>query len=382
MRRRGFIRLLGGAVAWPLAARAQQPGAIPLVGILGASPALTGEKRMMSFRQGLAERGFVEGKNLAMIFLRSEGNSDRLPDLAEDLVRRQVSVIVVPQSAVAAIAAHKATKTLPIVFSVTIDPVKLGLVASLARPGGNATGVNNFSTELTTKRLGLLKELVPTANVVAALINPANPVNEAVPEELQDAARETGLHVRMVHASSNSEIDTAFDGLARDRPDALLVVNDSLFTSRNTQIVLLAARHAPSIASNSAPPRQRQCRSIRPIGSQSSRVSMSSPPRNRRTCAMVMSAPRERAAVRPDAACGGVRDPLPPWCHWHQTELTTSSQFDPPRRLAVWDRWHLGELEGPGWRVAANVRSHHGAVQRTRRSNSRSYAGHSAPGAV
>jgi putative tryptophan/tyrosine transport system substrate-binding protein len=250
MRRRGFIRLLGGAVAWPLAARAQQPGAIPLVGILGASPALTGEKRMMSFRQGLAERGFVEGKNLAMIFLRSEGNSDRLPDLAEDLVRRQVSVIVVPQSAVAAIADHKATKTLPIVFSVTIDPVKLGLVASLARPGGNATGVNNFSTELTTKRLGLLKELVPTANVVAALINPANPVNEAVPEELQDAARETGLHVRMVHASSNSEIDTAFDGLARDRPDALLVVNDSLFTSRNTQIVLLAARHAlPAIYS-------------------------------------------------------------------------------------------------------------------------------------
>jgi putative ABC transport system substrate-binding protein len=161
-----------------------------------------------------------------------------------------VSVIVTPQNAAAAIAARNATKAIPIVFSVTIDPVKLGLVASLARPGGNATGVNSLSTELATKRLGLLRELLPNAKVVAALFNPTNPVNETVPRELHDAAHAIGLQVRVVNASNSLEIDTAFDALARDRPDALLVVNDGLFTSRNMQIVLLSSRHTrPSIYS-------------------------------------------------------------------------------------------------------------------------------------
>jgi ABC-type uncharacterized transport system substrate-binding protein len=243
LRRREFITLVGGAVAWPPAARAQQ-STLPVIGILVAAPSLVGEKRMIAFRQGLAEMGYLEGQNVSTASLGAEGNFDRLPALAADLVRRQVSVIVCPQSTLAAIAARDATKVIPIVFSVTSDPVKLGLVASIARPGGNATGVNSFTRELAAKRLGLLREFFPDAKVIAVLFNPATPANEAALRELQVAAAAIGQQVRVVNASTSGEIGVAFATLARERPDALLVINDPLFSSRNLQIVLLAARLA------------------------------------------------------------------------------------------------------------------------------------------
>jgi putative ABC transport system substrate-binding protein len=165
IRRREFITLLGAAAAWPLEARAQQP-AMPVIGILSAAPALVGEKRMSAFRQGLSEIGFTEGLNVATAILGADGQLDRLPALAAELVRRRVSVVVCPQSSAAVRAVRNATTTIPIIFSSTLDPVALGLVASLARPGGNATGVNNFSTGLAGKRLGLLRELLPAGKVV------------------------------------------------------------------------------------------------------------------------------------------------------------------------------------------------------------------------
>jgi putative ABC transport system substrate-binding protein len=243
MKRREFIAGLGGAAAWPLASRAQQ-AAMPVIGFLFAAPALAGEKRMVAFGQGLAEIGYNEGQNVSILKAGADGKLDRLPTLAADLVRRQVSAIVSPQSSLAAIAVRDATKIIPIIFSVTADPVKLGLVASLARPGGNATGVNSFSTELVAKRLGLLRELLPGSKAVAVLFNPATPAGQAAVKEVHAAAGTLGLQVRVVNASTSGEIDLAFATLARERPDALLVINDPLFISSDTQIVLLAARHA------------------------------------------------------------------------------------------------------------------------------------------
>jgi putative tryptophan/tyrosine transport system substrate-binding protein len=244
MKRREFITLLGGAAAaWPLAARAQQP-AMPVIGILSTAPALVGEKRMSAFRQGLGEIGFTEGLNVATAMLGADGRLDRLPALAAELVRRRVSVVVCPQSSAAVRAVRDATTTIPIIFSSTLDPVALGLVASLARPGGNATGVNNFSTGLAGKRLGLLRELLPAGKVVAVLFNPAIAENEAAVTEIRAASDALGQQVRVVNAGTISEIDLAFAMLARERPDALLIVNDPLFSSRNMQIVLLATRHA------------------------------------------------------------------------------------------------------------------------------------------
>ena len=243
MRRREFLGVLGGAAAaWPMVARAQQ-AAVPVIGFLYAAPALAGEKRMIAFGQGLAEMGYNEGQNVSILKTGADGKLDRLPTLAADLVRRQVSAIVSPQSSLAAIAARDATKIIPIIFSVTADPVKLGLVASLARPGGNATGVNSFSTELAAKRLGLLREFLPGSKAVAVLFNPATPAGQDAVREVHTAAGTLGLQVRVVNASTSGEIDLAFATLARERPDALLVINDPLFISRNTQIVLLAARH-------------------------------------------------------------------------------------------------------------------------------------------
>jgi putative ABC transport system substrate-binding protein len=242
MRRREFIGLLGGTAAWPVTARAQQP-AMPVIGILAASQAMIGERRMIAFRQGLSEMGYIEGQNVSIAYLQADGHFDRIPALAADLVRRHVSVIVAPNSGTAAIAAHDATKVIPIIFGATSDPVKLGLVASLARPAGNATGVNNFSTELTAKRLGVLHQLLPDASVVAALVNPASPQSEGVVNDLQTAARAIGLQIRVVHASTSSEIDAAFEALARDRPAALIQINDPLFSDQIMQIVSLAARH-------------------------------------------------------------------------------------------------------------------------------------------
>ena len=242
MNRRTFITLLGGAAAWPLAAGAQQAG-MPVIGLLVTAPALVGGRRMTAFHQGLAEMGYIEGQNISTIGVGADGQHDRLPSLAAELVRRQVSVIVSLQNPVAAIAARDATKITPIIFSVTTDPVRLGLVASVARPGGNATGVYNFSTELAAKRLGLLRDLLPDSKTLAVLYNPGIPANQAAAQEVHAAAAAIGHQVRVVQASTSSEIEAAFATLARERPNALLIIPDPLFSSRNTQIVLLAARH-------------------------------------------------------------------------------------------------------------------------------------------
>jgi putative tryptophan/tyrosine transport system substrate-binding protein len=242
MRRREFITLVGGAaVAWPLAARAQQP-AMPVIGVLSAAPAVIGEKRMPAFYRGLSESGYSEGQNVTVSYLDAEGRNDRLAALAAEFVRRQVSVIVTPNSAPAALAAKAATTTIPIVFSVATDPVRLGIVPSLARPGGNLTGEYFFLTNLGAKRLGLLHELVPAATSIAVLTNPASPTTELAVQDVQAAAHAVGLKVRVLNASNAGEIDTAFATFARERPDAFMPINDPFLSTRRTQIVCW--RHA------------------------------------------------------------------------------------------------------------------------------------------
>jgi putative tryptophan/tyrosine transport system substrate-binding protein len=245
MRRREFITLLGGAAAaWPLAARSQQ-SVMPVIGLLDFTSDTLVAERLRAFRGGLAETGYVEGQNVVIDFRSAEGQFDRFPALAVDLVRRQVSLIAVPGSVAAALAAKAATKTIPIAFGVPEDPVKLGLVASLPRPGGNATGINFFTTEVMAKRLGLLRELVPAAARLAVLVNPTNvgrgPFTRA---ELDPAARVLGLQVQFYDASTNQEIDAAYAALVHERPDALFVSSDGFFTSRRVQLIALAARHA------------------------------------------------------------------------------------------------------------------------------------------
>jgi putative ABC transport system substrate-binding protein len=198
---------------------------------------------MVAFRQGLAEMGFTEGQNVVAVSLAAEGNLDRLPMLAAELARRQTSVTVCPQSSLASLTARDATKSIPIIFSTPSDAVKLGLVANLAHPGGNITGVNSFTTELAAKRLGLLHELLPAGKVVAVLFNPATPASQGALKEVHAAGDATRQQIRVVNAGTSSEIELAFAALARERPDALLVVNDPLFSSQRMQIVLLAARH-------------------------------------------------------------------------------------------------------------------------------------------
>ena len=230
MRRREFITVLGGAAAWPTAARAQQ-SAIPVIGMLNPqSPGLV-PQFVDAFRRGLAETGHVEGQNL-----------DRFPELAADLVRRKVSVIAAPANA-PALAAKEATST--IVFGVGEDPVKLGLVTSLARPGGNATGFNFFPVEVVAKRLGLLRELVPTAVRVAVLANPADAaITSSTLRAVELAARALGMQVQIYNASTSQEIDAAFEALVREQPDALFVAPDPFFQTRRVQFAALAARHA------------------------------------------------------------------------------------------------------------------------------------------
>ena len=244
IRRREFIMLLGGAAAWPRAARAQQP-AMPVIGFLSPTWPDTLGDRLLAFRRGLAETGYVEGHNVAIEYRWGEGQFDRMPELAADLVRRQVSVIAVAGSAAGALAAKAATQTIPIAFPVPEDPVRLGLVASLNRPGGNATGINFFTAEVMAKRLGLLHELVPAAARVAVLVNPAN-VGRApsTRRDLEPAARVLGLQIQFYDASTSKEIDAAYATLVRERPDALFVAPDTLFTSRRVQLTALAARHA------------------------------------------------------------------------------------------------------------------------------------------
>jgi putative ABC transport system substrate-binding protein len=245
LRRRDFITLLGGAAAaWPLAAWAQQP-AMPVIGFVNPQSPDGHAGRLRGFRQGLKESGFVAGENVAIEYRWAEGQFDRLPALAAELVRRQVAVIVATGSPATPMAAKAATTTIPIVFLAAEDPVGLGLVASLARPGGNLTGINFLNSELAAKRLGLLRELVPRAARVAVLVNPVNAVNaETTLRDAQAAARAMGLQIQVLNASTSREINAAFASLGRERPDALFVGGDGLFNSRCVQLVNLASRHA------------------------------------------------------------------------------------------------------------------------------------------
>jgi putative tryptophan/tyrosine transport system substrate-binding protein len=243
MRRREFVALLGGAAAWPLAARAQQ-SALPVIGLVNAGSREASADRAAAFRKGLSETGYVEGQNVAVEYHWFSGQYDRLPTLMADLVRRRVAIIATPGGTLAASAAKAATTTIPIVFGAGDDPVKLGLVSSLARPGGNATGINIFLWEVAAKRLGLLHELAPKAVRVAAVVNPANvPSAEAALRELPEAARAIGLQMQILNASTSGEIEAAFATLARNRLDALFVVPDTFFISRRVQFATLAARH-------------------------------------------------------------------------------------------------------------------------------------------
>ena len=248
MRRRQFITLVGGAAAaWPLAARAQQP-AKPAIGFLHPLSPDPFAHRLRAFRQGLKETGYVEGENIVIEYRWAEGRSDRLPVLAEELVRRQVAVIVAPSTA-ATSAAKAATTTIPIVFAVAEDPVKLGHVASLARPGGNLTGINFFSVELVAKRLELLHELVPRAARVAVLFNPSVGWSDRAQKELEAGARALGLQIQILNATSSREIDGAFAALLRERVDALFVSPGAFFNSRRVQLATMAARHAVPMTS-------------------------------------------------------------------------------------------------------------------------------------
>jgi putative tryptophan/tyrosine transport system substrate-binding protein len=253
MKRRQFISLLGGAAAaWPLAARAQQQGAMPVIGFLDSrSPdALT--DRLRGFRQGLKDTGYVEGENVTIVFRWAENQFDRLPVLAAELVRRRVAVIATSGGPAVAFSAKAATTTIPIVFTVGEDPVRLGLVASLARPDGNLTGINFLVGELTTKRLELLRELVPAATRVALLVNPTQATNtESTLRDVASAARAMGLQIQVLNASTSREIDAAFATIVRERPDALFVGNDAFFNARRVQLALLAGRHGvPAIYSD------------------------------------------------------------------------------------------------------------------------------------
>ena len=243
MNRREVITFLGGAAAaWPVAARAQQP-AKPVIGLLHPASPDEVAFTLRAFRQGLKDTGYVEGENVAIEYRWAENQTDRLPGLVAELVRKQVAVVATPISG--ALTAKTATTTIPIVFVAGEDPVRLGLVASLARPGGNMTGVNIFANELAAKRLELLRELVDGAARVAVLINPANPATaETTLEEVQAVARAIGLQLQVLKASTSREIDAAFATFIRERADALFVSGDPLFTSRRVQLILLATRHA------------------------------------------------------------------------------------------------------------------------------------------
>jgi putative ABC transport system substrate-binding protein len=245
MERREFIALLASAaVLSPRAARAQQ-SAVPVIGLLDQRSPGELADRLRGFRQGLRDSGFVEGQNVAIDYRWAENKLDRLPDLAADLVRRQVAVIAATSGTGAALAAKSATTTIPVVFVVGDDPVKLGLVANLARPDGNLTGIDFFGGELTTKRLELLRELVPGASRVAVLVSPADATYaETTINEVETATRSMGLQIQVLKASTIPEINAAFATFASARPDALFVGHDPFFNSRRTQLVQLAARYA------------------------------------------------------------------------------------------------------------------------------------------
>jgi len=241
--RREFITLLGGAAAtWPLAARAQQP-AMPVIGFLNTQSAKD-TAQVAAFRQGLAETGYREGQNVAIQYRWAHGDYKQLPALATELVRRPVNVIATGGGEPTALAAKNATSTIPIVFSTGGDPVKSGLVASLNRPGGNATGVSQYADVLQEKRLGLLHELVPQANVIGVLMNPNFPPAEQQVRDAQAAARPLGLQIYVIRASTDVEIDAAFEAVAQQRISALTVTGDGFFGTRREKLAALAARYA------------------------------------------------------------------------------------------------------------------------------------------
>jgi putative tryptophan/tyrosine transport system substrate-binding protein len=246
LRRREFIALAGAAAAanfWPLGARAQQP-AMPVIGYLGAQSPAAFASRVAAFRQGLGEAGYAEGRNVAIEFRWAEGRHDRLPDLAADLVARQVTVIVAPGGAPAALAAKSATTSIPIVFEMGADPIAIGLVASLARPGGNLTGVSSLNVEVTPKRLEILHEAIPTGAVVAVLLNPTSPTADSQFKQLQEAARTLALRLHVLHASTDGDFDRVFATLLQLRPKGLVVASDTFFATHSEQLAALTARHA------------------------------------------------------------------------------------------------------------------------------------------
>jgi len=243
MRRREFITALAGAAAWPLAARSQQP-AMPVIGYLGAQSPATFASRLEAFRQGLGESGYVDGRNVTIEFRWADGHHDRLSTLAADLVGRHVAVLVAPGGAPAALAAKSATTTIPIVFEMGADPIAMGLVGSMNRPGGNLTGVSSLSVEVTPKRLEILHELVPKATVVAALLNPTSPTAESQIRNLQVAARVLRVQLHALHASTEQDIDAVFPTLLQLRVGALVVASDTFFAFHSEQLAALTARHA------------------------------------------------------------------------------------------------------------------------------------------
>ena len=244
MNRREFISLLGGAAAaWPLGAGAQQR-TMPVIGFLHPQSHDAFIEPLRGFRQGLKDAGYVEGENVAIEYRWAENQLDRLPALAAELVRRKVAVIAAVGGPASAFAAKGATSTIPIVFSIGDDPVRLGLIASLARPGGNVTGINFFITELAAKRLELLRAMVPTANRVAVLVNPTEATNTQVTlKDVETAARAMGLQTSVLRASTSDEINSAFATFVHDRPDVIAVGTNAFFTARRVQLALLAALH-------------------------------------------------------------------------------------------------------------------------------------------
>jgi putative ABC transport system substrate-binding protein len=251
VKRREFIAGVAGATAWPQAVQAQQ-SAMPVIGFLDSRSPDALMNRLRGFRQGLKDAGYVEGENVAIEYRWAENKFDRLPVLAADLVRRRVAVLATSGGISVAFAAKAATTTIPIVFTVGEDPVRLGLVASLGQPGGNLTGINFLAGELATKRLELLRALVPGATRVAVLVNPAHATNtETTLRDVEPAAHAMGLQIQVLNASTSREIDAAFTTIVRERPDALFVGNDAFFNARRVQLVLLAGRHGvPAIYSD------------------------------------------------------------------------------------------------------------------------------------
>jgi putative ABC transport system substrate-binding protein len=242
LKRREFITLLGGAAAWPLAARGQQ--AMPVIGFLSSLQASDQARIMAPFHRGLAEVGWFEARNVTIEYRWAQSQFERLPALATDLVKRQVTVIAAISGTPSVLAAKAATTTIPIVFGMGSDPIAFDLVASLNRPGGNITGATFFTVALGEKRLGLVREMVPNATVIAVLVNPANPVSAADAANVQAAAHAIGQRVRLLSASTSGEIDAAFATVARERPDALLVEAETLFLNQRDKVAALAARHA------------------------------------------------------------------------------------------------------------------------------------------